>query len=73
MAVELKGSDRLQKLIEEGKRNGVLTYDQINETLSHEDLNADQVDDILQTFADEGIRVVERDQGTSGLRGFRRG
>lgn len=60
MAVELKGNDRLQKLIEEGKRNGVLTYDQINDTLSHEDLNAEQVDDILQTFADEGIRVVER-------------
>lgn len=60
MAVELRGSDRLQKLIEEGKRNGFLTYDQINDTLSHEDLNAEQVDDILQTFADEGIRVVEK-------------
>lgn len=59
MAVELKGNDRLMKLIEEGKRNGVLTYDQINDALSHEDLNAEQVDDILQTFADEGIRVVE--------------
>jgi len=59
VAVELKGNDRLMKLIEEGKRNGVLTYDQINDALSHEDLNAEQVDDILQTFADEGIRVVE--------------
>lgn len=59
MAVELKGNDRLMKLIEEGKRSGVLTYDQINDALSHEDLNAEQVDDILQTFADEGIRVVE--------------
>jgi len=60
VAVELKTSGRLQKLIEEGKRTGVLTYDQINDTLSHEDLNAEQVDDILQTFADEGIRVVEK-------------
>lgn len=60
MAVELKGSDRIQKLIEEGKRNGVLTYDQINDSLSHEDLNAEQVDDIFQTIADEGIRVVEK-------------
>ncbi len=60
VAVELKGNDRLQRLIEEGKRNGVLTYDQINDTLSHEDINAEQVDDILQTFADEGIRVVEK-------------
>ncbi len=60
VAVELKGNDRLQRLIEEGKRSGVLTYDQINDTLSHEDINAEQVDDILQTFADEGIRVVEK-------------
>lgn len=60
VAVELKRSDRLQRLIEEGKRSGVLTYDQINDTLSHEDINAEQVDDILQTLADEGIRVVEK-------------
>lgn len=60
VAVELKGNDRLQRLIEEGKRSGVLTYDQINDTLSQEDINAEQVDDILQTFADEGIRVVEK-------------
>ena len=71
MAVELKGSDRLQKLIEEGKRTGVLTYDQINDTLSHEDLNAEQVDDILQTFADEGIRVVEKIKDVpAGFEGF---
>jgi len=56
----MKTSGRLQKLIEDGKRTGFLTYDQINDTLSHEDLNAEQVDDILQTFADEGIRVVEK-------------
>jgi len=56
----MKGNDRLQRLIEEGKRSGVLTYDQINDTLRHEDINAEQVDDILQTFADEGIRVVEK-------------
>jgi len=67
VAVELKGNDRLQKLIEEGKRSGVLTYDQINDTLSHEDLSAEQVDDILQTFADEGIRVVERVKETPGF------
>jgi len=70
VAVELKGNDRLQKLIEEGKRTGVLTYDQINDTLSHEDLNAEQVDDILQTFADEGIRVVERVKEQPGFDDF---
>jgi RNA polymerase primary sigma factor len=67
VAVELKGSVRLLKLIEEGKRVGALTYDQINDALSHEDLNAEQVDDILQTFADEGIRVVEKLKEPTGF------
>ena len=62
VAVEqLKDSEALRALIDEGKRKGVLTYDEINDTLSHqEELDAEQVDDILQTFADEGIRVVEK-------------
>lgn len=67
MAVEMKGSEKLHKLIEEGKRNGALTYDQINDALSHEDLSAEQVDDILQTFADEGIRIVERIKEPQGF------
>lgn len=54
-------SDEIRRLVDEGKRKGVLTYEEINDTLSHqEDLDAEQVDDILQTFADEGIRVVEK-------------
>lgn len=69
VAVELKDSVRLAKLIEEGKRNGVLTYDQICEALSQEDLNAEQVDDILQTFADEGIRVVVKVKEPTGFDG----
>ena len=62
MAVDqLKDTDEIQTLIDEGKRKGVLTYEEITDTLAHqEDLDADQYDDLLQTFADEGIRVVER-------------
>jgi RNA polymerase primary sigma factor len=58
---QLKGSAEIQTLIDEGKRKGVLTYEEITDTLSHqEDLGAEQYDDLLQTFADEGIRVVEK-------------
>ena len=62
VAVEqAKGTDELQRLVEEGKRKGSLTYDEINDMLgSQEDVDAEQVDDLLQTFADEGIRVVEK-------------
>jgi len=58
---QLKGSDELQRLVEEGKRKGLLTYDEINDTLSsQDDLDAEQMDDMLQAFADEGIRVVDK-------------
>lgn len=69
VAVELKGNDRLQKLIEEGKRAGFLTYEQIHESLGHEDLDSEQVDDLLQVFTDEGIRVVDKEEDAA-IEGF---
>jgi RNA polymerase primary sigma factor len=58
---EIKDHDDVRKLLDEGKRKGVLTYDEINDTLSQQDeLDADQLEDLLQTFADEGIQVVDK-------------
>ena len=58
---EIKDHVDVRKLLDEGRRKGVLTYDEINDTLSqHEDLDAEQIEDLLQTFADEGIQVVGR-------------
>lgn len=58
---EIKEHEDVRKLIDEGKRKGVLTYDEINDTLSQqEDLNPEQVDDLLQTFVDEGIQIVDK-------------
>ena len=58
---EIKDHVEIRKLLEEGKRKGVLTYDEINDTLSQqEDLDAEQIEDLLQTFADEGIQIVDK-------------
>lgn len=58
---EIKDHDDLRKLLEEGKRKGVLTYDEINDALGQqEDLDAEQLEVLLQTFAEEGIQVVEK-------------
>ena len=58
---EIKTNDSIVKLLEEGKRKGVLTYDEINDMLSQqEELDAEQIDDLLQTFADEGIQIVDK-------------
>jgi RNA polymerase primary sigma factor len=58
--VDLRESEEVQKLLEHGrKRGGVLTYEEINDTLA-DDVDPDQIDQILQTVADEGIQVIER-------------
>lgn len=58
---ELKDHVEVRKLLAEGKRKGVLTYDEINDTLSQqEDLDAEQIEDILQTIADEGIQIIDK-------------
>ena len=56
---EVKENIELRKLLEEGKRKGVVTYDEISDALSQqEELETEQIEEILQTFADEGIQVV---------------
>lgn len=50
----------IDKLIVKGKAKGQLTHDEIGEVLSRaEDLGPDQIDDILEKFAQEGIEIVE--------------
>jgi len=58
---QIKDQEDIRKLLEEGKRKGVLTYEEINDILSQqEDLDAEQIEELLQTFADEGIQVVDK-------------
>ncbi len=58
---DLKKPDEVQKLVEQGrKQGGVLTYEEVNDTLSEDRVDPDQLDDILQMVGDEGIRVVEK-------------
>jgi len=66
---DLRQSEEVQKLLEQGRRKGgVLTYAEINDTLSDDRVDPDQLDDILQLVGDEGIRVVEEseDPGREG-------
>ena len=59
MVAELiKTNSEVAKLLERGRRQGVLTYDEINDTLRSE-VDADQIEDIFNLAESEGIRVVE--------------
>jgi RNA polymerase primary sigma factor len=64
---QLKENPEVSKLLDRGKRQGMLTYDEINDALGrNEGLDADQLDDILQSFENEGIQVVEKTKELPG-------
>lgn len=54
------------KLLERGKQQGLLTYDEINEALRSQ-VDPDQIEDIFNLFESEGIQLVEvaRDRTTA--------
>ena len=54
-------SQEVEKLLERGRQSGgTLTYDEINDLLAGEDLDAESLDEILETVSSEGIQVVEK-------------
>ncbi len=64
---DLKQSEEVQKLLEQGRKQGnVLTYEDINDTLNEDQVDPDQLDDILQMVGDEGIKVVEKSEDDRG-------
>jgi RNA polymerase primary sigma factor len=57
---EAHTNSAFDRLREQGRQTGYITYDEINETFTNQDLDADQIDDLLQAFEDEGIEVVAK-------------
>lgn len=57
MSDEVK-NDCVTELIEKGKKRGVLTYNEIMDSLQGADLTPEQIDDIYEKLAGLGIEVV---------------
>lgn len=53
--------DEIRTLIARGKKEGSLTYDEINDALP-DDLPPEQVEEIMSIFSDLGIEVVESEK-----------
>jgi RNA polymerase primary sigma factor len=51
----------LKALIEKGKEQGSLTYDEINEALPNEMMSSAMIDDTLMMFDDMDIEIIEND------------
>ncbi|MCU0538419.1 MAG: RNA polymerase sigma factor RpoD [Desulfobacterales bacterium] len=59
-AVEAKADKKaVQELLARGKKQGYLTYDEINEVLPEDMLSPEQIDETLMLFDDNGIDVVD--------------
>ncbi len=54
----IRDNPEVAKLLDRGKRQGMLTYDEINEALRNE-IDADQIEDIFSLAESEGIQVVQ--------------
>jgi len=66
-SVESRGSSSLRKkmedLIEKGKKEGFLSYAEINEAIPDNVKSSDQIDSILMSFSNLGITLVDMDKG----------
>jgi RNA polymerase primary sigma factor len=49
----------VKKLFRSAKKRGYVTHDQINELLSSEEVNSEQIEDILAKLSEFGVNVVE--------------
>jgi RNA polymerase primary sigma factor len=62
----------VKKLIEVGKQNGEVTYDEINEILPDKLLNSEKIDDVFILLNQLGVEVVEestrKEQTISGVK-----
>jgi RNA polymerase primary sigma factor len=51
-------------LIRSAKKRGYVTHDQINSVLTSEALNSEQMEDVLATFSEIGVNVVETEEAS---------
>lgn len=52
----------MKQLVTKGKRRGFVTYDELNETLPHDELTSEQIDEAMSLITDMGIYVVDSEE-----------
>ncbi len=51
--------DAISKLLDKGKKTGVLTYNEIMESLQSLDMTPDEIDELYDTFTKRGIEIID--------------
>ena len=58
--------ERKESLLKIGKKNGNITYEQLADELKGLEIDSDTLDDLYNTFVEEGIEIVAEDDETTG-------
>ncbi len=66
MAIEDKFEDDIQKLMDQGKEKGYLTYGEVNDLLPDNMHSADDLDDLITTINTQGIDLLEGEPKFAG-------
>ncbi|NNF83556.1 MAG: RNA polymerase sigma factor RpoD, partial [Deltaproteobacteria bacterium] len=51
--------DGIDELLEKGRAQGFVTYDELNSALPPDILTGDQIDDVMEIFGEHAIEVVD--------------
>ena len=57
--MELEQLPEIQRIVNIGKANGEITYDEINDILPEKLINSDKIDDVFILLNQYGIEIVE--------------
>src|SRR5579872_3731757 len=58
-----KASTEMKALIEQGKKKGYLTYEEINNCLPDDSVSPEKLDQLLMTLDEQGIEIVDKPDG----------
>ncbi|UCF88779.1 MAG: RNA polymerase sigma factor RpoD [bacterium] len=56
------GQKEIKELITKGKKQGYLTYEEVNDALPDDLMSSDQLDDVVGMFGDMDIEIVDSDR-----------
>ena len=59
----------VKKLLQRGKERGFVTYDELNKALPPEDVSSEHIEDTMTRLSEQGINVVESEDGEDAASG----
>ncbi|MEW4466755.1 RNA polymerase sigma factor RpoD [Parasphingorhabdus sp. JC815] len=51
----------IKKLLAKAKKRGYLTYDELNEAMPQDQMSSEQIEDVMSSISEMGVKIVEND------------